>query len=531
MSSIPSPLAVMRSLVGTTEAPGEADNPVIVGWGAEVGRRWPEMAEYVALYRRDSTPWCGWAMGYVMARCGIRPPFGRTGTERFMWAESWRDWGDPVAIDDARPGDVVVLRRHVTMLDRRQGDVLICIGGNQSDQVRESRYPVDDVLAVRRAPAVKESLTPDRDDLAGVGRSTDPATATLLHDVPKELGPASIRYHNPGAQYPSREAARFGQLGYGVIGGGHKIAAFPHPVNGAACNLDLLRRRYVGLKIGEAGTKWTGANGFGVPGYDPAAELTAEMVDDPEQAIPLMKAIARREAGRDSPLTDAQWRAAHAMFRAGSADAWLAEQAGPLTSPPNGEVLPPPTPPAAPPITGEVLPPSDTDRMMAEIEAVIRPYMEKRMSETEQLAKTLAAMNDTLAKVAAAVAVMQSGGSAAPTPTPIAMPAPAAVAPAAPKIDLGAALGSIPWARIIMGLGTAGGVAGTAGWVDPATLTPILVGLAGAFGISISGPTGKIITVVLKILLQALASSAASQPAGTTTTATPAGDQAKGSIG
>jgi hypothetical protein len=110
-------------------------------------------------------------------------------------------------------------------------------------------------------------------------------------------------------------------------------------VNGAAANFDLLRRNYVGLTIGAAGAKWTGDNGFGIPGYDPNAILTAEMVDDPAQAIAVMKAMARREAGRESPLTDEQWRQAHAMFKAGSASAYLDSLAGPSSSPPTERPL------------------------------------------------------------------------------------------------------------------------------------------------------------------------------------------------
>lgn len=159
--------------------------------------------------------------------------------------------------------------------------------------------------------------------IPGVGRSTDPSTKNKRADIAADGRPASIRYNNPGAQYPSVEAARFGQIGYGVIGGGHKIALFPHAINGAASNFDLLRRGYVGMQFGAAGKKWTGSNGFGIPGYSDETMLTADMVDDPAVAVPIMKAIARREAGEDSPLTETEWRAAHAMFRAGSADAWL----------------------------------------------------------------------------------------------------------------------------------------------------------------------------------------------------------------
>lgn len=139
--------------------------------------------------------------------------------------------------------------------------------------------------------------------MGGIGRSTDPSTATHRDDVSgSEV--ASFRYNNPSAQYPSPEAARFGQTGYGIIGGGHKIARFPSPVNGAAANFDLLNRNYTGMTIGAAGTKWTGAHGFGVPGYNPDRILTKQTLDDPDQAIALLKAIARRESGHGNNLTE-----------------------------------------------------------------------------------------------------------------------------------------------------------------------------------------------------------------------------------
>ena len=190
------------------------------------------------------------------------------------------------------------------------------------------------------APGTAEPA-PEPVSVDGIGRSTSESTAGVRSDVPSNGVPASIRYNNPGAQYPSERAAAFGQLGYGIIGGGHKIARFPHPVNGAAANFDLLRRNYVGMTIGAAGAKWTGDNGFGIPGYDPNATLTAEMVDDPTQAIAVMKAMARREAGRESPLTDEQWRQAHAMFKAGSANAYLELARRPVVVPAHGEAARP----------------------------------------------------------------------------------------------------------------------------------------------------------------------------------------------
>lgn len=167
-----------------------------------------------------------------------------------------------------------------------------------------------------------------------IGPSTSTNTATLRADI-NGPEPASFRYNNPGAQYPSGEAAAFGQTGYGIIGGGHKIARFPSPVNGAASNFDLLFRVYAGMTIGAAGKKWTGANGFGVPGYDPTRILTRELLRDPDTAIAFLKAIAGRESGKGTNLSDFQWRQAHDMFLAGSADNYLAKSkaAAPTSAP------------------------------------------------------------------------------------------------------------------------------------------------------------------------------------------------------
>jgi peptidoglycan hydrolase-like protein with peptidoglycan-binding domain len=158
---------------------------------------------------------------------------------------------------------------------------------------------------------------------AEIGKSTDPSTATRRDDV-SGREPASFRYNNPGAQYPSARAARFGQTGYGIIGGGHKIARFPSPVNGAAANFDLLSRNYAGMTMGAAGKKWTGSYGFGIPGYPDDMILAKEMVDEPKIAIPILKAIAARESGKGNNLTEEQWQQAHKVFKAGSADAFLA---------------------------------------------------------------------------------------------------------------------------------------------------------------------------------------------------------------
>jgi peptidoglycan hydrolase-like protein with peptidoglycan-binding domain len=180
---------------------------------------------------------------------------------------------------------------------------------------------------------------------AGIGPSTTSSTATLEKTLPIDNQPASFRYNNPGAQFPAKEAAKFGQLGFGRIDHNQfLIALFPNPVNGAASNFDLLNRNFTGMSIGDAGVKWTGAHGFGVPGFDPSVILTRDMLSNKAQAIALLKAIAGRESGRGNNLSEEQWRQAHDMFLAGSADAYLATVPGdvpanPVAGTPSGAGL------------------------------------------------------------------------------------------------------------------------------------------------------------------------------------------------
>lgn len=133
-------------------------------------------------------------------------------------------------------------------------------------------------------------------------------------------GAASIRTNNPGAQWPNGLAERFGSTGFQQLPDGNKIAQFPTPVHGAAANMALLDRSYVGLTIGQAQTKWSGGHRAGLPGFDNNKVITKEMTNDPNFMIPFMKATANAEAPRGAnALSDSQWRQAFDMFKQGGA--------------------------------------------------------------------------------------------------------------------------------------------------------------------------------------------------------------------
>lgn len=135
--------------------------------------------------------------------------------------------------------------------------------------------------------------------------------------------PASIRNRNPGAMYPGPSSKKFGSASFETLkskDGVHKIATFHSDIQGAAAMFDLLASKYCGQTVEKAITKWCGA--FYVSSYIKVLEstggikrsdiLTKAMLQDAEKGIPLARAMALQEAGREYPLTEEQWRQAHA---------------------------------------------------------------------------------------------------------------------------------------------------------------------------------------------------------------------------
>lgn len=141
-AGVPPWLQTMIDITGTLETPGAADNPKILAWRDEIAQRYPDMAAYAGLYTHDSIPWCGLTVAYCMAHNGIRPVFGPTETDKFLWANAWAKFGR--RLPEPQRGCVMVLTRagggHVTLLERVEGDYFVCRGGNQADAVNVARF-------------------------------------------------------------------------------------------------------------------------------------------------------------------------------------------------------------------------------------------------------------------------------------------------------------------------------------------------------------------------------------------------------
>jgi len=106
----------------------------------------------------DEIPWCA-AFANRVAWL-LRLPRSKSARAR-----SWLAVGQPVALDEATPGwDVVVVKQaaadpgpevpvfrgHVGFFAGLEGDSVLILGGNQGDSVSIARFPVANVLGVRR---------------------------------------------------------------------------------------------------------------------------------------------------------------------------------------------------------------------------------------------------------------------------------------------------------------------------------------------------------------------------------------------
>jgi uncharacterized protein (TIGR02594 family) len=95
---------------GTLEAPGEADNPKIIGWQAEI-----EAAElgrvYAGVYRHDAIPWCGLFMAIIAHRANIERRPERNPPRLYLSALEWASFGVSVPKGAAALGDVLVFKR------------------------------------------------------------------------------------------------------------------------------------------------------------------------------------------------------------------------------------------------------------------------------------------------------------------------------------------------------------------------------------------------------------------------------------
>jgi uncharacterized protein (TIGR02594 family) len=138
----PAWLRAARAKLGTREAPGAANNPVIVGWATRLGTKVLGIA-----FNGDTVPWCGLFMAQCMSEAGIAsPPIA-------IRAKAWATWGSNLALDKLAPGAVLVFGRvgggHVAQYLGQDETHFHILGGNQGDAVTIMRKLKGDLIAAR----------------------------------------------------------------------------------------------------------------------------------------------------------------------------------------------------------------------------------------------------------------------------------------------------------------------------------------------------------------------------------------------
>ena len=159
-----------RLEIGTYEW-AEGSNPRVDAYFDDVG--YPSMT--------DETAWCAAFVGAMLKRCGL-PHTGK------LTARSYLDWGKPVDLSKAQPGDVVVLWRgsptswqgHVGLYDRQADGNVYLLGGNQRDQVSVAGYSIDRVLSVRRMERTSKAKSTTLQAAAGAATAGAGGVATVL---------------------------------------------------------------------------------------------------------------------------------------------------------------------------------------------------------------------------------------------------------------------------------------------------------------------------------------------------------------
>lgn len=175
----------------------------------------------------DADPWCGAFIAYCLKESGNKHAAASIISGAAV-AANWKRWGDielHASVTDSqgglRKGAVVVLSPagdtgtsgHVTFFTgvKAGSDRIVCLGGNQSNRVKESDYPTSRIVAVRFLDVGDADALPDQ-----------PVSGAITDDVVRFRPMLDfIAAHEGTANQPGRGYDT--SLGFGKFIGGEKI--------------------------------------------------------------------------------------------------------------------------------------------------------------------------------------------------------------------------------------------------------------------------------------------------------------------
>jgi uncharacterized protein (TIGR02594 family) len=127
-------MKIAKKEIGQEEVVGKGNNPRIIKYHASTSLK----------AKTDETPWCSSFVNWVIKQANME------GTDSAA-AASWLTWGEK---SSAKSGAITVIRNasaanssltssgnHVGFLIKETATHYVLLGGNQSDCVKESRYP------------------------------------------------------------------------------------------------------------------------------------------------------------------------------------------------------------------------------------------------------------------------------------------------------------------------------------------------------------------------------------------------------
>ena len=122
------------SLINTKEAPGSADNPIIIEWAQELG------GEIAKDYTHDSIPWCALFANHCLAKVGI------PGTNS-LWALDFAGNWPSIRLIGPAVGAFAPMTRSggghiIQVVGKDTRGNIMGLGGNQSDAVNIRAFPL-----------------------------------------------------------------------------------------------------------------------------------------------------------------------------------------------------------------------------------------------------------------------------------------------------------------------------------------------------------------------------------------------------